>query len=79
MPYTIDLDLRIIEEFAPKLKEYKTIAILTTVQNIHQMPQIKEIFANNGITVLTETGFWAREPGQVLGCDALSIKNLNQE
>ncbi|MEK6982858.1 MAG: diphthamide biosynthesis enzyme Dph2 [Candidatus Micrarchaeota archaeon] len=76
VPYTIDLDLRIIEEFAPKLKEYKTIAILTTVQNIHQMPQIKEIFANNGITVLTETGFWAREPGQVLGCDALSIKKL---
>lgn len=79
VPYTMDIDVSALEDVLEYLKPYKTIGLLTTVQNVHQISQLKEWLANHGITALTDTGYWAHAQGQVLGCDALSIKKLEDK
>ncbi len=78
VPYYVDIDVEAINELARELgnKKIKTIALVTTVQHSHQIEAMKEVFAKNGITALTSTGYWAHAQGQILGCDALSVKKL---
>ncbi len=76
VPYTIDIEISALSEAVKQLGNYKTIALVTTVQHVHQIKQMKEFFAQHGIIALTDSGYWATEEGQILGCDALSIKKL---
>jgi 2-(3-amino-3-carboxypropyl)histidine synthase len=77
VPYTIDIDTNTLHLLIPHLHGKKTIALVTTVQHAHQIPQMKAFFAAQGFTVLTETGYWATQHGQILGCDALGVKKLD--
>lgn len=79
VPYNIDIDVNEIEKIIDSLKNYKTIALVTTVQHVHQIEKMKEFFAKHGITALTEKGYWATTEGQILGCDTLSIKRLDKK
>ncbi len=76
VPYYVDIDVESINELVKHLSAYKTIAIVTTVQHSHQIEKMQAVFQKNGITALTSTGYWASAPGQILGCDALSVKKL---
>jgi len=70
--YHIDADLDKMKEAAGKINE-KKIALGTTVQHIHQLEVMKEIFESAGKTILTGKGFLAHHEGQILGCDHIAV------
>jgi len=72
MEYNIDADFDKLKEAAGKIKEEK-IALGTTVQHVHQLGKIKEIFQSAGKIVYTGKGYLAHHEGQVLGCDHLAV------
>ena len=78
VPYNIDIDVNGLEKVVKELNGHGKIALVTTVQHGHQIKQMKEFFRKNGVEALTETGYWATEQGQILGCDAISIKKLEE-
>ncbi|MEM4295518.1 MAG: diphthamide biosynthesis enzyme Dph2 [Candidatus Anstonellales archaeon] len=79
IPFSIDFPLDIVERETKKLVNIgiKSIALLTTVQHIHQIERMKDIIEKNGIKVYLKKGYWATMPGQVLGCDAIAA-NINE-
>ncbi|MEW6723175.1 MAG: diphthamide biosynthesis enzyme Dph2 [Candidatus Micrarchaeota archaeon] len=76
VPYQIDIDISRLESVLPHIAKYGTIGLGTTVQQSHQFAEIKAFFEKHGKTVLAESGFWASQPGQVLGCDALGLQKV---
>ena len=69
VPYRIDIPLENLRKAGEALaKEVKSIALVTTVQHSHQIKEMKAILSDY-LTVKTGKGFWAREEGQILGCD----------
>jgi 2-(3-amino-3-carboxypropyl)histidine synthase len=79
VPYQIDIDVESLNEMAKHLKGHKTIALTTTVQHVHQLEEMKKVFEKHGIAVLMGSGYWATQPGQVLGCDSLGAKKLDNK
>lgn len=79
VPYNIDIDMDALGELVKCLASYKTVALVTTVQHAHQIPQMKEFFAQHSINALTEKGNFAIKEGQILGCDTVSIKKLEDK
>ncbi|MGC8571922.1 MAG: diphthamide biosynthesis enzyme Dph2 [Candidatus Micrarchaeia archaeon] len=76
--YKIDAPLNIIKELMPLLKPYKKIAIVTTVQHIHQLPLIKDIIEREGKSVIIGKPFgFAKYDGQILGCDVGSAARVD--
>jgi 2-(3-amino-3-carboxypropyl)histidine synthase len=62
------------------LKEYEKIGLVTTIQHIRQLPEIKEFLEGNGKEVfIGKPGGLAKYPGQLLGCDAGSVKSIENE
>tara|TARA_Y100000310_G_C20703043_1_gene831896 strand:- start:8569 stop:9555 length:987 start_codon:yes stop_codon:yes gene_type:complete len=60
-----------------ELKEKKSVAILTSVQHIHQIPKAKEFFESKGITILIpKAKGHAFYDGQVLGCEYTATKSI---
>jgi 2-(3-amino-3-carboxypropyl)histidine synthase len=52
------------------LEGKKRVVLITTVQHVPQLGQMKEFLEGHGKEVLLGKGKLARYPGQVLGCDA---------
>ena len=71
-PFPIDFPLDVVKNAAVEMSNIgiKSINLVTTIQHIHQIEEMKKIFEENGITVYLSKGFYAREKGQVLGCDS---------
>jgi 2-(3-amino-3-carboxypropyl)histidine synthase len=74
--YGIDIDVSGLSAVLPYLKQYKNIALATTVQHIHQLKEMKSFFEKNGKKVFTAKGERADSEGQVLGCDAGAVKKV---
>jgi len=74
--HKIDIDVGTIAKALPLLERAVTIAIATTVQHTHQLPQIKLFLEERGKKVLIGRGKMAFEPGQVLGCDGGAISSV---
>ncbi len=69
--YSIKADLSVLETSLGMLKEFKTIALVTTVQHIQQLTEIKDFYEKQGKTVLVgKPNAFAKYDGQMLGCDA---------
>lgn len=66
--YHIDGDLEKFKKTAEKIKE-KNIALVTTVQYIPQLKQLKEVLESLGKHVYVGKGVKAEHVGQVIGCD----------
>ena len=79
VPYTIDIDVGRLEAVLPYIKEYRRIGVGTTVQQSHQFGEIKAFFEKHGKEVFAESGYWASQPGQVLGCDALGLQKVEKK
>ncbi|MEM3838990.1 MAG: diphthamide biosynthesis enzyme Dph2 [Candidatus Micrarchaeaceae archaeon] len=78
--YQIDAPLHLLPESLEVLKEYKIIGIVTTIQHIHQLNEIKKFYESRGHTVLIGKPYgFAKEPGQILGCDIGSAATLDQK
>ncbi len=71
-PFPIDFPLDVLKKAIIELSkmEIKSINLVTTIQHIHQIEEIKKIFEENNIKVYTGKGFYATENGQILGCDS---------
>ncbi|MFH0927470.1 MAG: diphthamide biosynthesis enzyme Dph2 [Candidatus Micrarchaeota archaeon] len=74
--YPIDADLSILKESLPKIKNYKKVAIVTTVSHIHQLEEMKKILKDAGHEAKTSKGSLAIMEGQILGCDASAASKL---
>jgi len=62
------------------LKNYKKIGLVTTVQHVKQLPEIKKFLEENGKKVLIgKPSGLAKYPGQLLGCDTGSAKSIEKE
>ena len=68
-----------LKKHADKLKNFKTIAITTTVQHVKKLPEIKKYLESKGHTVLIGKSKNLPYAGQVLGCDptAAIVKNAD--
>ena len=59
-----------------ELKNYRKIGLVTTIQHLNILDNIKDILVENGKDVLTKQGAGTRE-GQVLGCNFSAIKGVD--
>ncbi len=60
------------------LKNYKKIGLVTTIQHLNLINQIKDFLIENGKDVLMKKGSGTRE-GQVLGCNFSAIKDIDAD
>lgn len=71
---------KLLEQSYDPLKDFKKIAIATSVQHIHQVPKIKEFFESKGLEVtVPQAKGHAFYDGQVLGCEYSSFKAIAEE
>jgi 2-(3-amino-3-carboxypropyl)histidine synthase len=68
----------IVKKSLKSLENYKKIGLVTTIQHLHLMKQIKSFLVQNGKEVLTKEGAGTRE-GQVLGCNFSAIKDIDAD
>lgn len=78
--YKIKADLSILKNSLNYLKDYKKIGIITTVQHISQLKEIKNFYEkNNKIIYIGKPSGFASYDGQILGCDAGSASTINND
>ncbi len=80
VPYYINADLSILSKSISLLSKYKRIGLVTTIQHINQIDDIKRFFIENGHEVVIGKPYgFAKKPGQILGCDAGSSASTDRE
>ncbi len=78
--YPIEIDIgSLVKRTMPKLKAFKRIGLVTTVQHVKQLPDIAAEFKKNGKMVFIGKGKKAKYRGQVLGCDAEAATNIEHK
>ena len=78
--YRTDVPLDVIKDSLSKLESFSTIGLVTTIQHIHQLKDIKTFYESKGKKVLIGRPFGpAKMDGQVLGCDAGSAASIDSE
>ncbi|MFA5050055.1 MAG: diphthamide biosynthesis enzyme Dph2 [Candidatus Micrarchaeia archaeon] len=77
--FPIDIDLKILQNSLEYLKDYRKIALATTIQHIHQLEKIKEFFNSKGKIILTQKGNKTSYEGQILGCDPNAITRVEKD
>lgn len=66
----VDLDAEaLVEEAAPQLSRWRSIGLVTTVQHVHMVDELRDELGERGFTVHVGKGSGKTpHPGQVLGC-----------
>lgn len=78
--YTIDASLEGLEPSLPELAKFSTIGLVTTIQHIHQIEEVKKFFEQHGKTVIIGKPYgFAKHSGQILGCDIGSAASLDRK
>ena len=77
--YRIDAPLSVLPKTIPFLKDFGRVGIVTTVQHVHQIGEIRKFFEKNGKKVFVGKGKKTAYPGQVLGCDAGAAKGIEKD
>ncbi len=77
--YKLDFDLNSFTNVIPQLKQYKKIAIGTTVQYVHKIDSVKKLLRTNGFIPLTGKGTAAIYESQILGCDATAVTRFEKQ
>ncbi|WP_414470088.1 diphthamide biosynthesis enzyme Dph2 [Methanobacterium sp. ACI-7] len=67
-----------VREGLKELKSYKKIGIVTTIQHLDVLDDIKGLLIQNDKEVLTKEGKGTRD-GQVLGCNFSAIKDIDAD
>ncbi|HML05417.1 MAG TPA: diphthamide biosynthesis enzyme Dph2 [Methanobacterium sp.] len=70
--------LKAVTESLEEIKDYKKIGLVTTIQHLNVLEDIKKILVENGKEVITKKGKGTRE-GQVLGCNFSAIKDIDAD
>jgi 2-(3-amino-3-carboxypropyl)histidine synthase len=62
------------------LDKFKTIGLMTTIQHIHQLDDVKKFYEDNGKKVIIGKPYgFAKKTGQILGCDIGSAASIDRE
>jgi 2-(3-amino-3-carboxypropyl)histidine synthase len=78
--YHIDAPMGILDDSLGYLKDFKNIGIVTTIQHVHQLGQLKEFYEQNGKNVFIGRPYgFAKKPGQILGCDIGSAATIDRD
>ncbi|MDE1762092.1 MAG: diphthamide biosynthesis enzyme Dph2 [Candidatus Micrarchaeota archaeon] len=78
--HTVDASLDTLPESLPELEKYNTIGLVTTIQHVHQIEEVKAFFEKAGKTVLIGKPYgFAKHNGQILGCDIGSAASLDRK
>ena len=76
--YPIDAPLEVLPLSVKPLEGLGTVCLLTTIQHVHQLPEIRKFYENRGKkVVLNEPTGLTKRPGQLLGCDAGNVADLD--
>ncbi len=79
VPFYVDYE---VEKVAEKLEEIKerNIALISTAQYCHKLPELKEVLEKRGFSVELKKGSSRVEmPGQVLGCNYSSLRDARAD
>lgn len=80
VPYEINASLEVLPNTLDMLKEFNKICLLTTIQHVHQLPDVKRFYEENGKeVVLNRPNGFAKVNGQVLGCDDGNVMVLDRQ
>ncbi|MGC8479126.1 MAG: diphthamide biosynthesis enzyme Dph2 [Candidatus Micrarchaeia archaeon] len=78
--YKYDAPMEILPKTLDKLKPFKTIGLMTTIQHIHQLDAVKSFYEKNGKEVIIGKPYgFAKKRGQILGCDIGSAASIDRE
>jgi 2-(3-amino-3-carboxypropyl)histidine synthase len=78
--YHIDAPMGILDDSLGYLKDFKNIGIVTTIQHVHQLGQVKAFYEQNGKNVFIGRPYgFAKKPGQILGCDIGSAATIDRD
>ncbi|MGA3020544.1 MAG: diphthamide biosynthesis enzyme Dph2 [Candidatus Micrarchaeales archaeon] len=77
--YRIDAPLEILPKSLETLKAYRKICLMTTIQHIHQLNAISDFYKNEGKEIVfNKPNGFAKNEGQLLGCDPGNVKVLDK-
>jgi len=77
--YHMDAPLTLLEDSLEHLKNFNNIGIVTTIQHVHQLDEIKSFYEKNGKNVFIGKPYgFAKKQGQILGCDIGSAATINK-
>jgi len=76
--YFIEADpIPILEKEFEKLKDYKKIGLITSIQFVHSIPKVKKYLEKKGKKVIAHKAL--QYPGQVLGCSLEAAKKIEDK
>lgn len=77
----VDLDAEaLVEEAAPQLSRWRSIGLVTTVQHVHMVDELKDKLGERGFDVHVGEGSGKTpHPGQVLGCSYRNAREVAGE
>ena len=77
--YHIDAPLDLLDQSLDYLKDFRNIGIVTTIQHVHQLSEIKSFYERNGKNVFIGKPYgFAKKQGQILGCDVGSAASIDR-
>lgn len=80
VPYSMNVSLEILPESLRALEGYKNICLLTTIQHVHQLDDIKRFYEESGKeVVLNRPNGFAKVNGQLLGCDDGNVMVIDKK
>lgn len=69
----------VIMKTIPFLESWSKIGLVTTIQHVHQINEVKKILSNNRKTVFIGDNKQLKYPGQVIGCDFSNARSISEE
>ncbi len=78
--YSVEAPTAILERSLEYLKDFKTISIVTTIQHVQQIGDIKKFYESRGKSVVIGKPYgFAKHQGQILGCDIGSAASVDKK
>jgi len=67
-----------VKEALPLLDGYRNLGLVTTVQHVHTLNEVRDLLYKAGKKVtMGEPRGWAKYPGQVIGCDYSAAESVS--
>ena len=78
--HTVDAPLGILDRAMGSLADFGTLGLVTTIQHVHQLGDVKAYLESKGKKVLIGRPYgFAKHEGQILGCDIGSSASIDSK